>query len=86
MRIVAKKKKDEDNIISDYIKNKKKDACKVIDRMMAEIGDPERIANAPLNQLSSAMGTLINTFGNGEKELSAEGTLATLFDDFDDVK
>lgn len=83
---MPKKKSDEDNLISDYIKKKKKDACEVIDRIMAEIGDPERISSAPLNQLSSAMGTLINTFGTGEKDLTAEGTLATLFDDFYDVK
>lgn len=83
---MAKKKADEDNIISDYIKKKKKDACKLIDSIMAELGSQERISSAPLNQLSSVMGTLIDKFGNDEKDLSAEGTLATLFDDFDDVK
>ncbi len=83
---MAKKKADEDNVISEYIRNKKKDVCKLIDCIMQEIGDPERISNAPLNQLSSAMGTLINTFGNGERDLSADGTLANLFDDFEDVK
>lgn len=83
---MARKKADDDNIISDYIKKKKKDACKLIDSIMTEFGNPERISSAPLNQLSSVMGTLIDKFGNGEKDLSAEGTLATLFDDFDDVK
>ncbi len=83
---MAKKKADENNMISDYIRKKKKDACNLIDRIMDEIGNPERIANAPLNQLSSVMGTLIDKFGTDEKDLSAEGSLATLFDDFDDVK
>ncbi len=83
---MAKKKTDEDNMISDYIRKKKKDACKLIDSIMAELGNPERISSAPLNQLSSVMGTLIDKFGTGEKDLTAEGSLATLFDDFDDVK
>ncbi len=83
---MAKKKSNDDNIISDYIKKNKKDVCKVIDSIMKELGNRERIADAPLNQLTSVMGTLIDKFGTGEKDLSAEGTLATLFDDFDDVK
>jgi len=83
---VAKKKADEDNVISEYIRNKKKDVCKLIDSIMTELGSPERISAAPLNQLSSVMGTLIDKFGSGEKDLSAEGTLVTLFDDFEDVK
>ena len=83
---MPKKKAEDDNVISDYIRKKKKDACKLIDSIMKEFGNPERISAAPLNQLSSVMGTLIDKFGSGEKDLSAEGTLATLFDDFDDVK
>jgi len=76
---------DDDNLISEYIRTRKKDVCSLIDRIMAEIGNPERIASAPLNQLSSVMGTLIDKFGSGEKDRSAEGTLSTLFDDFEDV-
>ena len=76
---------DDDNLISDYIRERKKDVCVLIDRLMTEIGNPERIASAPLNQLSSVMGTLIDKFGAGEKEKSAEGTLSTLFEDFEDV-
>lgn len=76
---------DEENMISEYIRSRKKDVCSLIDRIMQEIGNPERIASAPLNQLSSVMGTLIDKFGSGEKDKSAEGELATLFDDFEDV-
>lgn len=86
VRFVAKKKEEDDNMISDYIRKKKKEACRLIDCIMEEIGNPDRISAAPLNQLSSVMGTLIDKFGTGEKDLSAEGTLATLFEDFDDVK
>ncbi len=75
----------DDNLISDYIRSRKKDVCVLMDRIINEIGNPDRIASAPLNQLSSVMGTLIDKFGAGEKDKSAEGTLATLFDDFEDV-
>ena len=75
----------DDNIMGEYIRAKKKDACALIDRIMAEIGNPERIASAPLNQLSSVMGTLIDKFGSDEKEKAAEGTLDRLFEDFEDV-
>lgn len=77
---------EEENLISEYIRARKKDICNLIDRIICEIGNPERISNAPLNQLSSVMGTLIDKFGAGEKDSSGEGTLATLFDDFEDVK
>lgn len=76
---------EDDTIVSDYIRTKKKDVCCLIDRIISEIGNPERIASAPLNQLSSVVGTLIDKFGAGEKDKTAEGTLATLFDDFEDI-
>ena len=75
----------EDTVISDYIRAKKHDVCLLIDRIITEIGNPERLAGAPLNQLSSVVGTLIEKFGQGEKDKAAEGTLATLFNDFEDV-
>lgn len=75
----------EDSLITDYIRKRKKDVCRLIDRLMTEIANPDRIASAPLNQLSSVMGTLIDKFGAGEKDSSLEGTLSTLFDDFEDV-
>ncbi|MBQ9757157.1 MAG: hypothetical protein IJW15_01910 [Clostridia bacterium] len=74
------------NVISEYITRKKKDACRLIDDILNEIGNPERISSAPLNQLSSVMGTLIDKFGADEKDKSLDGTLATLFDDFEDVR
>lgn len=76
---------NDEMLISDYIREKKKDVCRLIDDIMREIGNPERIASAPLNQLSSVLGTLIDKFGSGEKDSSAEGVLSSLFKDFEDV-
>ena len=81
-----KREKDEDTLISEYIRARKRDVCDLIDRIILEIGNPERIANAPLNQLSSALGTLLDKFGSGEKDGAGEGTLSTLFEDFEDVR
>ncbi len=76
---------NDEMLISAYIREKKKDACRLIDAIMKEIGNPERIASAPLNQLSSVLGTLIDKFGNGEKDNLEEGVLSSLFKDFEDV-
>ena len=76
---------EDDNLISEYIRAKKKDACRLIDSIMKELGSHERITSAPLNQLSSVMGTIIDKFGADEKDKSKEGTLRTLFDDFEDI-
>ena len=85
--MARRKKADKDEtVIADYIKSKKKDACMLVDRIMKELADEERISAAPVNQLSSVMGTLLDKFGAGEKEKSAEGTLAEIFGDFEDVK
>ena len=81
----AEKSFGDDNLISEYIRAKKKDACRLVDSIMRELGNPERIASAPLNQLSSVMGTIIDKFGADEKDKSKEGTLSTLFDDFEDI-
>lgn len=81
-----KKKDSHDTVVADYIKSKKKAACKLVDRIMKELGDEERITSAPVNQLSSVMGTLLDKFGAGEKEKASEGTLAEIFEDFEDVR
>ncbi len=76
-----------ENVISDYIRNNKKTACELVDAIMTEMKNPERLASTPLNQLSSVMGTVIEKFGADEKKNDAdEGTLAKLFEDFKDVK
>ncbi len=82
---MAEEDKSVENLITEHIRGKKKEVCEVIDRLICEIGNPDRIAAAPLNQLSSVLGTLIDKFGAGEKDASAEGTLATLFNDFEEI-
>ncbi len=76
----------EDHLVTDYILSKKKEACDIVDKIMQEFKSEERIANAPLNQLSSVMGTLLERFGADEKKKASDGTLAEIFGDFEDVR
>lgn len=87
---MAKSKKTKvqtENIILNHINSKKGDVCKLIDELLREIGSDERISNAPLNQLASVVGTLIDKFSANEKHSSnAEGELSHIFEYFKDVK
>lgn len=78
--------KSEDGLVTEYILSKKKAACKIIDRIMKEFKNEERIQSAPLNQLSSVMGTLLDKFGADEKEKASDGQLAEIFGDFEEVR
>ena len=70
--------------IKDYINDKKELACVLSDRILAEI--QKKIDDAPLNQLSSVLGTLLDKFGADEKAENSEGQLAKIFQDFEDIR
>lgn len=78
--------KDETPILN-HINSKKEDVCTLIDLLLKEIGSNERITNAPLNQLASVVGTLIDKFSANEKSASGGvGELSSIFEYFKDVK
>ena len=70
--------------IKDYIKDNKELACILSDRILEEI--EKKIQDAPLNQLSSVLGTLLDKFGADEKTENSEGQLAKIFEDFEDIR
>ena len=76
---------DGENFISDYLKKNEKKACELIDAIMTEMTNPEKLASTPLNQLSSVLGTVIDKFG-AEENGNENGTLDALLGDFKDVK
>ena len=78
--------KGDDAFVTEYILSKKKDACDIVDCILEEFNDKERIKSAPLNQLSSVMGVLLDKFGADEKEKASEGQLAEIFGDFEEVR
>ena len=78
--------KAEDGLVTEYILSKKEAACNIVDRILEEFKNVERIQSAPLNQLSSVMGTLLDKFGADEKEKASDGQLAEIFGDFEEVR
>ncbi len=73
--------------IAEYIKKKKPDICTLIDKILKELGSDERIASAPINQLSATLGALIDRFGADERDSALpDGALSSIFEDFKEVK
>ncbi len=70
--------------VNDYIKTNKKKVFKLADRIMDELD--KKIQDAPLNQLASVLGTILDKFGADERNENSEGLLATVFEDFEDVR
>ena len=66
-----------------YILSKKKKVCELADKILDEMD--KKIQDAPLNQLASVLGTLLDKFGSDEKDETAEGILGKVFEDFEDV-
>lgn len=73
--------------ITEHIKSKKVDVCRLVDKILAELSNDERIASAPTNQLASILGALIDRFGADEKAAGlSDGELSGLFEDFEEVR
>lgn len=79
--------KDAEVSIGEYLKSKKVDVCKLIDKILTELSSDERLSAAPTNQLASILGALIDRFGADEKTAGlSDGVLSELFEDFEEVK
>ena len=59
---------------NDLIEKNKKRAEKLIRLYMRELSRPEKLEAAPINQIASALGTLVEKFGKCESE-EKEGTI-----------
>ena len=75
---------DEKLVLKRYINSKKEIVCDIADKIIEEI--KKKIEDAPLNQLSSVLGTMLDKFGADEKAENADGLLAGMFEDFEDVR
>lgn len=81
---MEKKTNDDDLILKKYIKSKKEIVCTIADKIIDEIN--KKIEEAPINQLSSVLGTILDKFGADEKAENSEGILTKVFEDFEDVR
>lgn len=81
---MADKTNSDEQILKTYIKSKKEIVCHIADKIIEEID--KKIEDAPINQLSSVLGTILDKFGADEKNEVEEGTLSKVFEDFEDVQ
>lgn len=59
---------------ADLIEKNRARAQKLIKLYMKELSRPEKLENAPINQIASALGTLVEKFGKGQRE-EGSGTI-----------
>ena len=59
---------------ADLIEKNRARAQKLIKLYMKELSRPEKLENAPINQIASALGTLVEKFGKGKSE-EGSGTI-----------
>lgn len=64
-KITQKKEQNTAEVLA-YMDSKKKDVCDLIDALLKEMRDGEKIKATPLNQLATTMGILIDKFTANE--------------------
>ncbi len=66
--------------IMEHLSKNSKAVCDIIDRYLAVMNDPERLANAPLNQVASSLGVLVDRFSKSKKDDSSHAVLEKLIE------
>ncbi|MCM1296507.1 MAG: hypothetical protein NC311_13295 [Muribaculaceae bacterium] len=79
--------KHEENVISvlAHMETKKQTVCDLIDKFLAAMGDPEKIAGTPLNQLATAMGIVIDKYTAHEAAKAPDAATNNLFEALDSI-
>lgn len=63
---VTKKKEANAKQVLAHMDEKKEQVCTIVDKILLQMGNEEKIASTPLNQLATAMGILIDKFTANE--------------------
>ncbi len=69
---VTKKRAENTVSILAFMESQKNDVCRVISSLLKAINDPEKIADATLNQIATAMGIVIDKYTAREAAQSAD--------------
>ncbi len=77
---VAKKKAENTQSVLAFMDSKKQTVCDLIDKLLAAMGDEDKIAATPLNQLATAMGIVIDKYTAGETPKTADTAANNLFE------
>lgn len=77
---IARKKAENVESVLAYMDTKKNDVCGLIDKLLAAMDDPDKIAATSLNQLAVTSGILIDKFTANEAPSVSNGKENNLFD------
>ena len=71
---VAQKKAENTASILAFMDSKKNDVCGLIDKLLAAMGDEDKLAAATVNQLATAMGIVIDKYNEAIKSSDTKET------------
>ncbi len=77
-KIAEKKEKNTESVLA-FMNSKKNDVCNLIDKLLAAMNDPEKIATTSLSQLATAMGIVIDKYTANETIKPMDGKENNLF-------
>lgn len=78
-KILHKKEENTQSVLA-FMDSKKQTVCDLIDKLLAAMGDEDKIAATPLNQLATAMGIVIDKYTAGETPKTADTAANNLFE------
>ena len=77
---ISHKKEENTRSVLAFMDSKKQTVCDLIDKLLAAMGDEDKIAATPLNQLATAMGIVIDKYTAGETPKTADTAANNLFE------
>lgn len=77
---VAQKKAENTASILAFMDSKKNDVCGLIDKLLAAMGDEDKLATATVNQLATAMGIVIDKYTANEAIKSSDAKETNFFE------
>lgn len=77
---VEQKKAENTASILAFMDSKKNDVCELIDKLLAAMGDEDKLAAATVNQLATAMGIVIDKYTANEAIKSSDAKETNFFE------
>ena len=77
---ISHKKEENTQSVLAFMDSKKQTVCDLIDKLLAAMGDEDKIAATPLNQLATVMGIVIDKYTAGETPKTADTAANNLFE------
>lgn len=77
---ISHKKEENTQSVLAFMDSKKQTVCDLIDKLLAAMGDEDKIAATPLSQLATAMGIVIDKYTAGETPKTADTAANNLFE------